>query len=447
MGFFDLGKRLWKRINRKVVIEMDNALKVLKERGFIDQVSDEKLFNLFDEREVTCYIGFDPSAVSLHVGNLFVMMSLAHIQRCGHHAIALIGGGTGMIGDPSGKSEERVLLSKDELSRNVEGIGDQLRSILKPDGQSSGSIRVMDNADWLTKYRFIDFLRDIGKHFRVNEMLAKESVKRRMESGEGMSFTEFSYMLLQSVDFLHLFNEHNCFVQFGGSDQWGNITAGIDLIRRITGKEAYCATFPLLTTATGQKLGKSEKGATYLDPELTSPYEFYQYWINADDRDVVKYLKWFTFLPLSEIDRLAEVTAREPEKREAQRVLAYEVTRFVHGTEQADIAVKTSEILFGQEISDVSDETLESIFKDVPSTELSWSDLEAGVPIVDAMVKCGLSQGRSAARRLINSKGVYLNNRRVEDTEYVITKDSLASAHITVLRTGRKNYHLMKFAL
>ena len=279
----------------------------------------------------------------------------------------------------------------------------------------------------------------------VFPMLAKESVKRRMESGEGISFTEFSYMLLQSSDFLHLFTQHNCIAQFGGSDQWGNITAGIDLIRRVTGKTSYAATFPLITTASGQKLGKTEEGAVYLNPELTSPYEFYQYWINTDDRDVVKYLKWFTFLPLSEIGRLAEVTEREPEKREAHRTLAYEVTKFVHGEEQADIAVKTSEVLFGSEISDVSDEMLESIFKDVPSTEMSWESLEPGIPVVDAMVQCGISKGRSAARRLINGGGMYLNNKRVTDTNYIINEESLASAHIAIFRTGKKKYHLMKF--
>jgi len=420
-------------------------LKVLKERGFIDQVSDERLFELFDEQEVTCYIGFDPSAMSLHVGNLFVMMSLAHIQRCGHHAIALVGGGTGMIGDPSGKSEERVLLGQAELERNADAIRLQVEKLLKSDEQENGSITFMNNADWLAKYNLIEFLRDMGKHFRVSEMLAKESVKRRMESGEGISFTEFSYMLLQSADFLHLFRENNCIAQFGGSDQWGNITAGIELVRRVTGETAYAATFPLITTATGQKLGKTEEGAVYLDPELTSPYEFYQYWINTDDRDVVKYLKWFTFLPLSEIERLAESTEKEPEKREAHRTLAYEVTRFVHGKEQADVAVKTSEVLLGQEISHVSDEMLEAIFRDVPSTEMPWSDLESGVSIVDAMVQCGLSKGRSAARRLISGGGMYLNNRRVTDAEYVITTDSLASAHIAVLRTGKRNYHLLRF--
>jgi tyrosyl-tRNA synthetase len=350
-----------------------------------------------------------------------------------------------MIGDPSGKSEERVLLEQAELERNAESIRIQVEKLLKPDEQGNGSITFMNNADWLAKYNLIEFLRDMGKHFRVSEMLAKESVKRRMESGEGISFTEFSYMILQSADFLHLFTRHNCIAQFGGSDQWGNITAGIDLIRRVTGETAYAATFPLITTATGQKLGKTEEGAIYLDPELTSPYEFYQYWINTDDRDVIKYLKWFTFLPLSEIDRLAESTQKEPEKRDAHRTLAYEVTRFVHGKEQADVAVKTSEVLFGHEISHVSDEMLEAIFKDVPSTEMPWDDLESGISIVDAMVQCGLSQSRSAVRRLINGGGMYLNNRRVTDTELVITRDALASAHIAVLRSGKKNYHLLKF--
>jgi len=428
---------------------MENALKVLQERGFIKQVSDEKLYDLFAEEEVTCYAGFDPSFISLGVGNLLVIMALTHIQRCGHRPIALIGGGTGMIGDPSGKSEERVLLSQDELERNVEGVRAQLEKLLASDGQQMGSVRVMDNADWLSKYGFIEFLRDIGKHFRISEMLAKESVKRRMESGEGISFTEFSYMLLQSSDFLHLFDEYDCRVQFGGSDQWGNITAGIDLIRRVRGETTYGGVFELVTTASGDKLGKSEEGegsGVYLDPELTSPYEFYQFWINTDDKDVVKYLKWFTFLPLLEIHRLAEVTANEPEKREAQRALAYEATKFVHGTEQADIAVRTSEILFGKEIAHVSDEMLEGIFKDVPSTELPWTDLESGgIPIVDAMVQCGISKGRSAARRLINGGGMYLNNKRVTDVDYTITRESLASAHIAVLRTGKRNYHLLRF--
>ncbi len=424
---------------------MENALKILEERGFITQVSDEKLFDMFDEEEVTCYIGFDPSAISLHVGNLFVMMSLAHIQRCGHHAIALIGGGTGMIGDPSGKSAERVLLAPNELDRNIEGVGSQLKELLKSQDDTTGSLTVMNNADWLSKFGLIEFLRDIGKHFRVSEMLAKESVKQRMESGDGISFTEFSYMLMQSADFLHLFNKHDCRVQFGGSDQWGNITAGINLIRRIKSESAYGATFPLITTATGQKLGKTEEGAIYLDSELTSPYEFYQYWINTDDRDVVRYLKWFTFLPLSEIDHLAELTEKEPGKREAHRKLAYEVTKFVHGVEQADIAVKTAEVLFGKEISDISDEMLEGIFKDVPSTELPWKDLESGVPILDALAKCGMTRGRSASRRLIDGGGAYLNNKRVTDSEYMITGESLASDHIAVLRTGKRNYHLLKF--
>ncbi len=418
----------------------------LKERGFISQVSDEKLFDLFAQEEVTCYIGFDPSARSLHVGNLFVMMSLAHIQRRGHHAIALLGGATGMIGDPSGKSEERVLLEQNELEENAKAIELQLEQILKPEDPQVGSLRVMNNADWLSKFGFIEFLRDIGKYFRVNEMLAKESVKRRIEGGEGISFTEFSYMLLQSADFLHLFREYNCIAQFGGSDQWGNITAGIDLVRKVTGKTAHAVTFPLITTATGQKLGKTEEGAIFLDPALTSPYEFYQYWINTDDRDVIKYLKWFTFLPLSEIDSLAERHEEEPEKREAHRILAYEVTKFIHGEKQADIAVKRSEVLFGQEISNISDEMLEAIFQDVPSTELSWTGLAAGLPAASATVSCGICKSRSEALRLIKGGGLYINNERVLDADYVITEEDLASEHTVVLRKGKKNYHLLKFA-
>jgi len=424
-----------------------NAFTILEERGFIEQLSDEKLRDLFAEQLVTCYVGFDPSGISLHVGHLLPMMALAHVQRCGHISIGLLGGGTGMIGDPSGKSEERVLLSEESLERNANGVKAQLERLLKPENSNTENVKIINNADWLGKYSLIEFLRGIGKHFRVSEMLAKESVKRRMEIGEGISFTEFSYMLLQSADFLHLFRDHNCIIQFGGTDQWGNITAGIDLIRKIEGKPAYGATFPLITTASGQKLGKTEKGAIFLDPNLTSPYEFFQYWINTDDKDVIKYLKWFTSLPLSEIDELAKLTETEPEARKSQRVLAYEVTKFIHGVEQADIAVKTSEILFGQEISDMSDEVLENIFRDVPSTELSTEALESGISIVDVMVKCNISNGKSSARRLISSGGVYLNNKRVEDAEFVIKKDSLASAHIAVLRTGKKNYHLLRFIM
>jgi tyrosyl-tRNA synthetase len=422
-----------------------NAFKVLEERGFIEQVSDEKLHDLFAEEQVTCYVGFDPSAISLHIGNLLPLMALSNVQRCGHISIGLLGGGTGMIGDPSGKSEERILLSNEVLERNAAGVRAQIERLLKPENPNIGGIKIVNNADWLAKYGLIEFLRDIGKHFRIGDMLAKESVKRRME-GEGISFTEFSYMLLQSTDFLHLLDDHNCTTQFGGSDQWGNITAGIELIRKVRGKQAYGATFPLITTASGQKLGKTEKGAIYLDPNLTSPYEFFQYWINTDDKDVIKYLKWFTFLPLSEIDALAIATANEPEARKAQRVLAYEVTSFIHGIEQANMAVKTSEILFGKEITDVSDEMLEDIFKDVPSTALSSDSLESGLAIIDAMVQCGISNGRSAARRLISGGGVYLNNVRVSDAEFVITRDALASAHIAVLRTGKRNYHLLKFS-
>lgn len=423
-----------------------NAFSVLEERGFIEQVSDDKLTKLFAEEKVTCYVGFDPSGKSLHVGHLLPIMALSHIQKYGHISIGLLGGGTGMIGDPSGKSEERVLLSQEELEKNAISVKMQLEKLLKPESAKDGNVIITNNANWLSKYSLIEFLRDIGKHFRVGDMLAKDSVKRRMDMGDGISFTEFSYMLLQSADFLHLINDHNCTVQFGGSDQWGNITAGIELIRRVTGKQAYGATFPLITTASGQKLGKTEKGAIFLDPEMTSPYELYQYWINTDDKDVIKYLKWFTFLPLAEIDELAKITANEPEARKAQRVLANEVTSFIHGVEKADIAIKTSEILFGKEISDVSDEMLEEIFKDVPSTEISREVLESGIPIIDAMVQCGISQGRSAAKRLIDGGGVYLNNLRVGDSDFIIKKDSLASTHIAVIRTGKRNYHLLKFS-
>jgi len=423
---------------------MPNVFDVLRERGFIEQVSDEGLREILGRERMTCYIGFDPSASSLHTGNLLPIMGLVHWQRNGHRPIALVGGGTGMIGDPSGKSQERNLLGPEEIEANEEGIREQLARFLDFDDEDTGAL-MLNNADWLASYLFLDFLRDVGKYFTVNYMLAKESVKGRMDREEGISFTEFSYMLLQAYDFMHLYDAQGCTCQMGGVDQWGNITAGIDLTRRLRSKTVYGIVFPLITTATGQKLGKTEEGTVWLDAERTSPYQFYQYWMQTDDRDVIRYLGYFTFLPMEEILGLAEATRTSPDAREAQRVLAYEVTKLVHGRDAAESAVGASRVLFGEEISGVSDRDLMSIFSDVPSTTMARTELDAGVPVLDLATRAGIAKSRSEARRLVSGGGLYVNNRRVDSVERTITLEDLASQHIMVLRSGKKRYHLLKF--
>lgn len=423
---------------------MPNVFDVLQERGFIEQVSDEGLREILGREQVTCYIGFDPSASSLHVGSLLPIMGLAHWQRNGHRPIALVGGGTGMIGDPSGKSQERNLLSPEEIEANSQGIRKQLERFLDFDDGDTGA-RMLNNAEWLAPYMFLDFLRDVGKYFTVNYMLAKESVKGRMDREEGISFTEFSYMLLQAYDFMHLYDTQGCTCQMGGSDQWGNITAGMDLIRRLRSETVYGIVFPLITTATGQKLGKTEEGAVWLDPERTSPYQFYQYWMQTDDRDVIRYLGYFTFLPMEEVRGLEETARANPDAREAQRVLAYEVTRLVHGRDAAESAVRASRVLFGEEISGLSDRDLTDIFSDVPSTTMARTALDAGIPVLDLVTQAGVMKSKSEARRLVNGGGLYVNNRRVDSIDRTVTRDDLASQHIMVLRSGKKRYHLLKF--
>lgn len=414
---------------------------VLEERGFIEQVTHEDRLRELLKGQVTCYIGFDPTASSFHVGNLVPIMALAHMQRCGHRPIALVGGGTGLVGDPSGKDQMRQILSYEDIQRNVEAQKKQFARFLD---FSEGRALLLNNADWLTKLNYIDFLRDIGVHFSVNRMLASESVKIRLESG--LSFIEFNYQLLQAYDFWHLFKHYDCVMQMGGSDQWGNIVAGIELIRRLEGKEAYGITFPLIMTADGKKMGKTERGAVWLDSERTSPYEYYQYWVNTDDRDVVRFLSLFTFLPMEEVRGYGRL--KEARIREAKEVLAYEATKIVHGTEEAEKARATSRALF----MDVPDSNhgaelgLLDLQGDgiVPTTELAKEVFTKGLPAFKIFEMTGLCASGSEARRLIEQGGAYINNKRVERFDNLLTLNDFSSGNQILLRAGKKKYHRVK---
>jgi len=422
---------------------MTNIMTTLSRRGFVSQKSEQNLDEIL-ANPATLYAGFDPTAESLHIGNLLQIMLLAQFQRHGHKPIALVGGATAMIGDPSGKSKERNLLDEQTIQKNLQGIKSQLQHFLDFSAGSNAAILV-NNADWINQFRFVDFLRDVGKHFRVGDMMGKESVRKRLESDAGMSFTEFSYQLLQAYDFLHLSRTHNCILQVGGDDQWGNITAGIELTRKLESKKVYGLTSPLVTTATGQKFGKTEAGTSWLDANRTSPYGFYQYWVRSDDRDVVKLLNSFTFLPDEQIAELAECVTKEPEKRQAQKVLAEEVTRLVHGKAAVEKVQKASQVLFGQEISGLSDADLSSIFADVPSTQMERGKLAQGVSLIEVLSDVKLCPSRGEAKKMIKAGGVYVNNIRINELEHSLTAASLASETICVLRCGKKNYHLLKF--
>ena len=425
-----------------------NIFSELTWRGLIHQTTDDqKLPGWLAERGRTLYAGFDPTADSLHVGHLVALMILRRFQRAGHRPIALVGGATGMIGDPSGKSEERKLLALDELRANVTKIEAQMRRILDFD-RGAGAAQLVNNYDWMSQFSFLDFLRDVGKNFPVNVMLAKDSVKNRLERADGgLSFTEFSYMLLQAYDFAHLHRHHGCELQVGGSDQWGNITAGIDLARRMQSAQLYGMTCPLLTKSDGSKMGKTESGALWLSAERTSPYQFYQYWINVDDADSGKCLRYFTDLSREEIETLDEARQSDPARRESQRRLADELASLVHGAEGLAKARRATEILFGAEIGDLSDRELGEIFSDVPSQGLARDTLGGeGLGIIDALVKVGLAKSNGEARRTIEQGGAYVNNRRVTGIETRLTAKDLASETVLVLRTGKKKYALLRFA-
>jgi len=422
---------------------MTNVFDEFTWRGLVYDVTDG-LAELFAKEKVTAYIGFDPTASSLHVGNLMTLMALARLQRFGHRPIALVGGGTGMIGDPSGKSQERVLLTTEQLAVNVAGVRDQLSRFLEFSGSANGACLV-DNFEWLGSLDLLSFLRDTGKHFTVNYVLQKESVSRRLESEEGISYTEFSYLLLQAYDFLQLSDRFGCLLQMGGSDQWGNITAGIDLIRKLRGRKAHGLVWPLMTTASGTKFGKTEAGTIWLDPARTLPFRFFQFWLNTDDRDVMTYLKSFTFLDRDAIAALEATTAAAPEKREAQRVLAREVTTLVHGAEQTSRAEHASSVLFGEDITTLSVDEVLAVFDDVPSTDLPNDAMAGeGIGMVDLLARVQLAPSKSEARRLVQSGGVYLNNRRISDPQTRITRDQAIGGRLFVIRKGQKQNHLVR---
>lgn len=413
-------------------------------RGFISQVTHKELADLLEKEQFTLYCGFDPTAESLHIGNLLPIMGLMHFQRAGHKPIVLMGGGTGLIGDPSGKSQERQLTTRQQVERNLVGQEIQLRRFL--DFGCDNAAIMVNNHDWLGQLRLVTFLRDVGKHFSVKTMLAKESVRSRLEDREhGISFTEFTYQLLQAYDFLQLYDVYKCRLQIGGSDQWGNIVAGMDLTRRMReGATTFGLTFPLVTKSDGSKFGKSEEGNIWLDAERTSPYTFYQFWINQDDADVSRYLRLFTFLSKSEIEDLDQQLDKAPHERVAHRRLAEEVTRLVHGEPALESAIRASEAMFSGDISGLDDATLQEIFADMPSSERSRAELAQGRPLIEVLVECGVFSSKGEARRLIQNGGLYVNNQRAQP-DAKLDETSLSSEHIAVIRKGKKNYHLLKY--
>lgn len=406
---------------------MKNIINILKERGFIRQCTNESaLENATANGKIAYYAGFDPTADSLHVGSLVPIMAMAHLQRAGHIPIAIIGGGTAMVGDPSGKTEMRKMLKREEIEVNGLKILTQLKRHLNLDGECGIFV---DNAEWLLNLKYIDFLRDIGRHFKVNEMIRMEAYRQRLEREEGLSFIEFNYQLLQAYDFLVLFDRYKCILQAGGDDQWGNILAGTDLVHKLRNESVYGLTFPLLTTARGQKMGKTEKGTIWLDATKTSPYEFYQYWINADDRDVIRFLLFFTFLPLDEINQMEKL--KNEELRQAKEILAFEVTKITHGEEEAQKARSASKTAFAKGGDD---------FSAIPTTIIPRARFSAGIPIVDLLCETGLAPTKTAARRLIGQGGAYLNDEKIVSVNARLTDDGLKNNSL-ILRCGKKKYH------
>jgi tyrosyl-tRNA synthetase len=432
--------------------EMADVIEELSWRNMIHHAPNgqpghsEGLPELLASQHLTLYCGFDPTGDSLHVGSLMPIMTLVHFQRHGHLPIGIVGGATGLIGDPSGKSSERTLLTTEEVEANLVGIRKQLERFLDFDRKTNPA-RIIDNADWLSPMPTLDFLRIYGKHFTVNYMLAKESVEKRMNQAEGMSFTEFAYLVLQSIDFLVLHDRWGCRLQVGGSDQWGNITAGIDLIRRLRGVQAHGLVMPLVTTADGTKFGKTETGTIWLDPRRTSPFAFYQSWMNTADADVVRYLKFFTLLRQAEIAELEEALMNHPERRSAQRRLADEVTRMVHGEGEVTKAQRAARVLFGEVIDNLTAHEVLQIFSDVPSTTISETRFEGeGMEVIDLVVACRLTPSRGEARRLVQGGGIYVNNVRVSDPHQAVHIGQSINGQVYMLRRGAKEYHLVRIA-
>jgi len=425
---------------------MKIAYDILKERGFIEQVTDETLIKrMFAQGPVTCYIGFDPTASSLHIGSLVPIMALAHMQQSGNRPIALVGGGTGLIGDPSGKTEMRQVLTREQIDYNANCLKQQLSKYID---FSDGKALLLNNAEWLTQLNYIDFLRDVGRHFSVNRMLAAESYKIRME--KGLNFIEFNYMVLQGYDFLYLFQNYGCTLQMGGNDQWGNMLAGTELIRKIEAKDAHALTFPLITTSLGQKMGKTEKGTIWLDGSLTSPYEYYQYWVNCDDADVERFLKLFTFLPLPEIDIVKNL--KDAQLNMAKAVLAFEATKITHGAKAAEDAWRASMEAFHSRPVDaelfpsskIPREMANPDTSAIPRYKISRKDLEAGVQICATCAKAGLTQSISETKRLIEQGGIYINDRPVKSIDEKLTLADFDNGQEVRVRKGKKKYLIIE---
>ena len=414
----------------------------LEWRGLVSDCTDrEALTQRLAKGAVTLYCGFDPTADSLHVGNLVPLLALRRFQQFGHKPIIIAGGATGSIGDPSGKSAERQLLTHEQLKANIEGVKKQLAGFLEFDGEANAALLV-DNADWTTPLSFLDVLRDVGKHFKVNAMVAKESVRARMEDRDvGISYTEFSYMILQALDFHHLCVQHECELQIGGSDQWGNITAGIDLIHRRQNCQAFGLTLPLITNADGSKFGKTEAGAVWLDVARTSIYQFYQYWVRVDDRDVVRYLNFFTFLHRDDVEALARQHSEQPQARIAHKALAKEVTALAHGEAAANEAIRASEILFGGELDGITEATFQEIAGEVPTHEIKLDRFGGeGLWLPELLHEAGLAQSRGQARKDVKGGGVYVNNRRTDDEQHKLQSGDLLFGKYLLLRRGKRNY-------
>lgn len=419
---------------------MSNALlEELQWRGLIYQQTDEQgIEDLLNKEQVTLYCGADPTADSLHIGHLLPFMTLRRFQEHGHRPIVLIGGGTGMIGDPSGKSEERVLQTEDQVAKNVEGLSAQMHKLFEF-GTDKGAVLV-NNRDWLSQISLISFLRDYGKHVGVNYMLGKDSIQSRLENG--ISYTEFTYTILQAIDFGHLNRELNCKIQVGGSDQWGNITSGIELMRRMYGQtEAYGLTIPLVTKSDGKKFGKSESGAVWLDAEKTTPYEFYQFWINQLDEDVIKFLKYFTFLSKEDINRLEQSRDEAPHLREAQKALAENVTEFIHGKEALDDAIRISEALFKGDLKSLSSKDIKAGFKEVPQVEVS----KATTNIIDVLIESGIASSKRQAREDVNNGAIYINGEREQSVDYNLTDEDKFDNEFTIIRRGKKKYFMVNY--
>jgi tyrosyl-tRNA synthetase len=421
---------------------MSDLLSELEWRGLVYDATQGAKETLARET-VTAYVGFDPTAPGLHAGSLMQVMALARIQRAGHSPIAVVGGGTGLIGDPSGKTVERTLQSREQVDANVRAIRAELERFLDFDAPNNPA-RLVDNGEWLNSMTAMEFLRDVGKYFTVNYLLAKESVKRRLESEEGISYTEFSYALLQAYDFLVLHDRFNCRLQVGGSDQWGNIVAGTDLIRKLRGTQAYGLVSPLLLTSSGTKFGKTEAGAVWLDATRTSPFRFYQFWFNSDDRDVITYLKFFTFKSRDEIAELERVTQDHPERREAPRELARAVTLMVHGADQVARAERAAAVLFGGSLADAAPDDILTVFDDAPSISVAAASLDRGIGAAELAVTAGLAASKGEATRLIKQGGLYVNDRRLNEERGLVTMADAIGRLVIVLRKGQRERRIVK---